>query len=259
MSVIKILIKQYVDRIQIDENFEEAYLKNIPALQSMRAFTFSCPVTFFVGENGTGKSTLLEAIAIKCGFNAEGGTRNMNFSTNATHSPLHKNLKVIRNVPFASDGFFLRAESFYNVGTEIDRLDQIGLPGEARGHNFIENNYGGRSMHQQSHGESFLSLALNRFGRKSIFFLDEPEAALSVTNQMSFLVRMHDLVEQDCQFIIATHSPILTAYPNAEIIEFSDGGANPILYRESDLYVLTKKFLTDTDFMLNKLFNENFL
>lgn len=253
MSVIKILIKQYIDSIRIDENFEEEYLENIPAIQAMKNFSFSCPVTFFVGENGTGKSTLLEAIAIKCGFNAEGGTRNMSFSTNATHSLLYKNLKVIRNVPFPSDGFFLRSESFYNMGTEIDRLDKIGLYGETTGHNFIEENYGGRSMHKQSHGESFLSLALSRFGNKSIFFLDEPEAALSITSQMSFLVLMHDLVEQDCQFIIATHSPILTAYPNAEIIEFSGSGADPISYKESDIYILTKKFLNDTDVMLRKL------
>ncbi len=172
-------------------------------------------MTFLVGENGSGKSTLLEALAIHCGFNPEGGTKNFNFSTNETHSSLYKNLKVSRSIPFPSDGFFLRAESFYNVATEIDRLAE-GDP------IFLNRNYGGKSLHEQSHGESFLALALNRFRGNSIFFLDEPEAALSPSRQMTLLARINDLVKDDSQFIIVTHSPIIMAYPHAEIIMLSD-------------------------------------
>jgi len=223
----------------------------------LKNFEFKKPVTFFVGENGSGKSTLLEALAIRCGFNAEGGSRNMNFSTNQTHSSLYRNLKVVRNVPFPHDGFFLRAESFYNVATEIDRLDKIELYGQESRHDFLEANYGGKSMHEQSHGESFLALALNRFRGKSIYFLDEPEAALSPSRQMSLLVRIHDLVKDDCQFIIATHSPILIAYPNAEIVELTDQGAQVTPYEKTEHYTLTKHFLDNTENMLHHLFRND--
>jgi predicted ATPase len=241
--------RPYLQSFLINSNFEEEYLNKIPALQNLNHFAFKKPVTFLVGENGSGKSTLLEALAIHCGFNPEGGTRNFNFSTNETHSSLYKNLKVSRSIPFPSDGFFLRAESFYNVATEIDRLAE-GDP------IFLNRNYGGKSLHEQSHGESFLALALNRFRGNSIFFLDEPEAALSPSRQMTLLARINDLVKDDSQFIIATHSPILMAYPHAEIIMLTETGIKSVAYEETEHYILTKRFLNNTERMLHYLFEE---
>jgi predicted ATPase len=185
------------------------YPFSLPALRELQTLPLPTPVTFLVGENGTGKSTLLEAVAICCGFNPEGGTRNFHFSSKDTHSILHEHLTVVRGARRERDGFFLRAESFYNVATEIERLDQIGRAS-------LLSCYGGRSLHAQSHGESFLSLALNRFGADSLYLLAEPEAALSPQNQFALLARNHQLAErEDCQFLIATHSPILLALPGA--------------------------------------------
>lgn len=246
----------YVRGFSIESSFEEEYLNNIPALCSLKQFAFKEPVTFFVGENGSGKSTLLEAIAVSCGFNPEGGTRNFNFSTSSTHSTLYHNMKIIRNPKFPSDGFFLRAESFYNVASEIDRLDKIGIGGISHGHDFIRQNYGGKSLHEQSHGESFLALAINRFHGNSLFILDEPEAALSPSRQMSLLAQIHSLVKLDSQFIIATYSPILMAYPNAQIIVLDETGANPIPYKETEHYLLTKRFLNKPEAMLHYLFED---
>jgi predicted ATPase len=214
-------ISIYLQGFTINGGFQEDYLNHIPALKALHEFHFKKPVTFFVGENGTGKSTLLEALAIQCGFNAEGGTRNFSFATNETHSSLYHSMKVIRSIPFPSDGFFLRAESFYNVATEIQQSAARGFGGMSDYQAFMERNYGG-NLHEQSHGESFLSLVLNRFRGNSIFFLDEPEAALSPSRQMTLLARIHELVNDGCQFIIATHAPILMAYPNAEIIALSE-------------------------------------
>jgi len=250
------LKKLYLHSFKLDNHFNDEYLYNIPAIRYLQKYSFKKPVTFFVGENGSGKSTLLEALAIQCGFNAEGGTKNICFSTKETHSSLYQSMKIIRNVPFASDGFFLRAESFYNVATEIDRLDKISLYGIDNSKTFLERNYGGKSLHEQSHGESFLALALNRFKSKSIFFLDEPEAALSPSRQMTLLVRIHELVKDDCQFIIATHSPILMAYPDAEIVSFTDHSAKITPYNETEHYTLTKDFLNNTETMLHYLLNE---
>lgn len=173
------------------------------------------PVTFLVGENGSGKSTLLEAIAVSCGFNAEGGTRNFTFSTRATHSELGEYITVAKR-RYPRDGFFLRAESFYNVATNIDEMDE-----EPSFSPRLIDSYGGVSLHSQSHGESFLALVQNRFGGEGLYLLDEPEAALSPTRQLTLLGEMHQLVERNSQFIIATHSPILMAYPGARIYELS--------------------------------------
>ena len=246
----------YLRGFTIGGDFDEQYLHNIPAIKHLRQFAFHRPVTFFIGENGSGKSTLLEALAIQCGFNPEGGTRNFRFATRESHSGLYHSMKVARSIPFPSDGFFLRAESFYNVASEIDRLAESGLSGISGYKAFLERNYGGKSLHEQSHGESFLALALNRFRGNSIFFLDEPEAALSPSRQMTLLARIHQLVEEDSQFVIATHSPILIAYPNAEIIVLSEDGAEVTPYKETEHYVLTRRFLENPETMLRYLLEE---
>jgi predicted ATPase len=239
----------------ITGDFQEEYLSRIPALTALRQFSFKKPVTFFVGENGTGKSTLLEALAIQCGFNAEGGTRNFQFATNETHSTLYHSMKIARSHPFPHDGFFLRAESFYNVATEIQEIAKSSRAGMSDYQAFMERNYGG-NLHEQSHGESFLSLALNRFRGNSIFFLDEPEAALSPSRQMTLLARIHELVKEDSQFIIASHSPILMAYPGAEIIALTEDGAAPTPYKETEHYTLTRRFLENPERMLQYLLDE---
>ena len=192
------------------------------------------PVTFLVGENGTGKSTLLEAIAAAWGFNPEGGTRNFRFSTARTHAELYRSLVLQRGPRRPRDGFFLRAESFYNVATEIDRLDEIAP---------LKGAYGGRSLHEQSHGESFLARVLNRFSGSGLYLLDEPEAALSPARQLTLLAEIHQLVSNDSQFIIATHSPILMAYPGAHIWQLSAEGIESVSYEETEHYQLTRRFL----------------
>ena len=196
----------------------DSYPFSIPAVRGLSEIKFAKEVTILVGENGSGKSTLLEAIAVALGFNAEGGTVNFQFQTRETHSELHKYLRLARSFKRYRDGFFLRAESFYNVATNIDEIDESG------GGRPLIQSYGGKSLHHQSHGESFLALMLNRFGGNGLYLLDEPEAALSPTRQMTVLSRMFQLIRQKSQFIIATHSPILMAYPGALIYQISETG-----------------------------------
>ena len=196
------------------------------------------PVTYFVGENGSGKSTLLEAVAVATGFNAEGGTKNFAFATRRSESPLHQALRLGRGARRPRTGFFLRAESFFNVATEIERMDRepsFGPP--------VIDSYGGRSLHEQSHGESFLSLFLHRFGPEGLYLLDEPEAALSPARQLTFLVRMHDLVREGCQFLVATHSPIVLAYPGAKILRASADGLEETSYDEAEPVTVMREFL----------------
>ena len=195
----------------------------LPVVRNLSKIEFHPNVTFIVGENGTGKSTLLEAIAVAWGFNAEGGTKNFNFSTRASHSPLHGVLALGKGLNRPRDGFFLRAESFFNVATEIERLDAE--PASAPP---IIDSYGGRSLHEQSHGEAFFALAANRFGGNGLYLLDEPEAALSPSRQLALLARFHQLVQADSQFIIATHSPILMAYPRSSIFLLTEGALSLI-------------------------------
>ena len=232
---------------------EGSYLNALPTVRWLMAghrLDCSAGVTFLVGENGTGKSTLIEAIAVACGFNAEGGTRNFHFSTSDTHSELGELLTVSRSA-YPRDGFFLRAESFYNVATNIDELDAQPGPGGR-----IIDSYGGVSLHHQSHGESFLALVQNRFGGDGLYLLDEPEAALSPTRLMTLMAQIDLLVKSNSQFVIATHSPILMAYPGARIYELSDKGIAPVSYRETEHYCLTKRFLDDPDRMLRILFED---
>src|SRR2546430_13874845 len=178
------------------------YPYSIPAVRALHTLELDPRVTFFVGENGSGKSTLVEAIAVAAGFNAEGGSKNFNFATRRTESELHEHIHLVRGTKRERDGYFVRAESLYNVATEIDELGVSG--------------YGPRSLHAQSHGEAFLALAMNRFFGNGLYILDEPEAALSPSRQLSLLVVIDQLVrEKTSQVIVATHSPILLAYPDA--------------------------------------------
>ena len=227
-----------------------SYLLKLPVvkhLEQVGRLTLSAPVTFLVGENGTGKSTLLEAIAVAFGFNPEGGSRNFNFSTNNTHSELCRHLRLARK-SHPRDGFFLRAESLYNVATNIDEMDEAPSfdPPVIEG-------YGGISLHHQSHGESFLAIVQNRFFGKGLYILDEPEAALSPMKQLTLMAEMQALVEKDSQFIIATHSPILMAFPNAELWELSDNGIEKKDYRDTEHYQITKQFLENPERMLRYL------
>jgi predicted ATPase len=220
---------------------------SIPAIGGLSTLEFDRPVTFFVGENGAGKSTLLEAIAIGMGLNPEGGSRNFRFATRESHSGLSDFLRLARSVRRIRDSYFLRAESYFNVATEIEALDRE--PGGPR----IIDSYGGKSLHEQSHGESFFSLFLNRLGGNGLYFFDEPEAALSPTRQLSFLSRLHDLVKEGSQFLIATHSPILMAYPDAAILVFENGPPRWTDYRDTEHYGVTRTFLNDTERMLDIL------
>lgn len=228
------------DKIQ---SFSE-YPYCLSAIKDLSMLEFHPKVTFMIGENGTGKSTILEAIAVAYGFNAEGGTRNFNFSTKETHSDLHKNLKLVKGVKRPNDGFFLRAESFYNVATNIDEIDDD-----------YYSSYGGISLHSQSHGESFLSVIRNRFNGNGLYILDEPEAALSPSRQMSLLVIMHDLIQKGSQFIIATHSPIIMSYPDSIVYELSNC-IKEVNYKDTDHYKITKAFLDKPEKMLSMLLFE---
>ena len=231
----------------------DAYLEGIPAIAGLGLLELRQPVTFLVGENGSGKSTLLEAAALALGFNPEGGSRNFSFSTRDTHSGLYNYLRLHRGPYRPKDGFFLRAESFYNTATEVERLADSGLSSPS---DFLQC-YGGRSLHHQSHGESFLSLVHSRFRGQGIYLLDEPEAALSPARQLTLLAEIHRLVEDGSQLLIATHSPILMAYPKGEILLLGDGPIHPVDYRETEHYQITKDFLDHPERMLRILFQQD--
>ncbi|WP_369351133.1 AAA family ATPase [Streptococcus hillyeri] len=223
--------------INWDQVAGESYLSKIPALASVSELSFSSPVTFFVGENGSGKSTLLEAIAVADGFNAEGGSRNYRFSTYDSHSELHEAVRLKRGVKKSSWGYFLRAESFYNVAT------------------MEETYFGSQSQHyhKQSHGESFLSLLENQSSDNGFYLLDESEAALSPQRQLTLLYHFHEQVKKGAQFIIATHSPILLGFPEASILSFDDGQVQEVAYEECPAYQITKLFLEDRERVLHNL------
>ncbi|QDQ02664.1 AAA family ATPase [Lysinibacillus fusiformis] len=227
-----------------DKQYE--YPFNIPSLQDLQELEFPTNVTFFVGENGSGKSTLLEAIADRCDFNTAGGGRQNLYDVHKAESALGDYIRLSW-WPKVSNGFFLRAETFYQFASHIDLLEEHPNKKYAA--------YGGKSLHHQSHGESFLSLFMNRFKDKSIYLLDEPEAALSPTRQLSLLKIMKDL-EHEAQFIIATHSPILLGYPNATIYSFDEGGIESIRYEDTIHYVVTKRFLNAPETIFAELFDE---
>ena len=229
------------------ESFER-YPFSLPAIRKLDRLDFNSRVTYFVVENGSGKSTLLEAIAVSLGFNAEGGSKNFRFGTRASHSDLQKHIRVAKGVKRPRDGFFLRAESFFNVATEIEHLDAEPASGPP-----IVDSYGGKSLHEQSHGESFLALLVERFRGSGIYILDEPEAALSPQRQLAVLSRMHDLVLDGSQFIVATHSPNLMAYPGACILQCSVDGVVPIEYEETEHFRVTRDFLVNRNRILQML------
>jgi predicted ATPase len=224
------------------------YPFSIPAIGGLQQLTFDQPVTFFIDENGSGKSTILESIAVALGLNPEGGSRNFNFTTRVSHSGLRQYLRLSRSPRRVRDSYFLRAESYFNVATQIEALDEEPLGGAK-----IIASYGGRSLHEQSHGEAFFALLMNRFRGDGFYVLDEPEAALSPSRQLAFLARLHDLVRQGCQFLIATHSPILMAYPHATIYLLADGPPRLVNYRETGHFTVTRNFLMRTDKMLDVL------
>ena len=238
---------KYISAILFDDSLSEnSYLNNLPIIKYLaenKELEFSSNITFFVGENGAGKSTLLEAIAVAYGFNAEGGTKNFSFSTKDTHSELSEHLTLTKR-EYAKDGFFLRAESLYNAATYIDEVKAT-------------HNYGNISLHNQSHGESFLSIVQNRFSGNGLYLLDEPEAALSPMRLMTLIVEMDSLLKNNSQFIIATHSPILMAFPNAQILQFSESGIEQVNYYETEHYKTTKLFVEEPEKMIYHLIGSN--
>lgn len=235
---IKPYLLRALFRPDIEPNFAE-YPFNVPAVMDLGSIEFHPNVTFFVGENGSGKSTVLEAIALALGFGAEGGTKNVQFNTVDSVSPLHEALRLVRGVPKPNDGYFLRAESFFNVATFMDEV------GYTKG-------YGG-SLHTRSHGESFMAVLTNKLKGDGIYLFDEPEAALSPSRQMAALRAIHQLVEDFSQFVIATHSPILLSYPNAKIIQFDHSGLTEIAYEDTEHYAITRDFLNNYPRRLEQL------
>lgn len=243
--------EQYVREIKLRRervtSFDQ-YPFSLPVARNLHTLPLHPAVTFIVGENGSGKSTLLEAIAVAWGFNPEGGTKNFKFQTRGSHSTLHDHLMLVKGIKRPKDGFFLRAESFFNLATDIERMDAEPAPAPP-----IINSYGGRSLHEQSHGESFFSLMMNRFGGHGFYVLDEPEAALSPSRQLAMIARMHQLVQSHSQFVIATHSPILMAYPEAWLYQIAPDGLARIEYRQTEHYIVAKRFLNDPQTQLDRL------
>lgn len=235
---------------KIEAAGERRYPFHIPSIRAMDRLSLTKPVTFFVGENGSGKSTLLEAVAYQCGFNTAGGGRNNAYELESSEANLGSYIRLSW-MPKVTNGFFLRAESFYQFAVHIDRLAEEN-PGERKR---IYASYGGKSLHEQSHGESFFSLFTSRFGRRAIYLLDEPEAALSPARQLAFLSLLHQL-RQDAQFIVATHSPILLGYPDADIFSFGEEGIRLTAYEETEHYQVTRRFLENRNAYLKELLSD---
>ena len=239
-------VRPYLRKIRVDWNSVEekdSYPYSIPAIASLGELEFHPDVTFIVGENGSGKSTLIEAVALAMGFGPEGGTKNVRIQSADDVSSLSKHLKLEKSFKRPKDNYFLRAESFYNVATYMDTVDYLG-------------GYSGKSLHARSHGEAFFSALTQKLQGNGFYILDEPEAALSPSRQMAALTAIHDLVTHESQFIIATHSPILMAYPNSRILMLSESGISEVAYEETEHFTITRDFLNRYPTMLNYLLNE---
>lgn len=232
---------QFIQGVSIDWSRieKDSYLREIEALNGVKSLEFDRPVTFFVGENGSGKSTLLEAIAVAYGFNPEGGTKNYVFSTYDSHSELCGAIRIAKGVRRPRAGYFLRAESFYNVAT---KEQEYADPAHPSG-----------KYHEKSHGESFLAIAQNYMTADGIYLFDEPEAALSPQRQLTLLLDIYKWAEAGAQFVIVTHSPILLGLPGADIYTFDQGCLQRCSYEETDSYIVTKMFLNNREQLLNKL------
>ena len=235
----------YINKVRIEKalNERKEYPYNVPAVRNLNELEFKNNVTFIIGENGVGKSTLVEAIAISAGFNPEGGSHYMNYKTYNTHSTLYQDFKLIRSAYRNKDGYFLRAESFYNIASEIDRISD---------NRQLLRNYGG-ALHNRSHGESFLGVFLNRLSGDGLYIFDEPESALSFSSLLKLLVKINELEKKNSQFIIATHSPVLLAYPNADIYTITNTGLEHTKYHDTAPYLLTKYFILNHEKMINDL------
>lgn len=241
----KLIISEIILNRDMIDNYDN-YPFNIPAVKNFNKLKLTSPVTFFIGENGIGKSTFIEAIAINLGLPKEGGTQNFIYETKDTTSSLSEYLKIItKNKPKTK--FFLRAESFYNFSTEVERLVK-----EDKFHSLFKS-YGG-NLHECSHGEAFLKLVQNRFTDNGIYILDEPEAALSIQRQLSLLCLIDELVKKGSQFIISTHSPILISYRNGKILDLNDN-FKEVNYKDTEIYKLYKMYLDNSDNMQERMFN----
>lgn len=236
--------EQFIQGLSIDWDKIErsSYLREIAAINKLEELEFDKPITFFVGENGSGKSTLLEALAVAYGFNPEGGTKNYSFSTYDSHSRLHEALRVSKGFRKAKWGYFLRAESFYNVATKEEEYSDIAHPSE--------------KYHEKSHGESFLSLAQNHLRPEGVYLFDEPEAALSPQRQLTLLREIFLCAKQGSQFIIVTHSPILLGIPDAQILSFDDGIVHNCEYEDTESYKITEMFINNRKLLLEKLLSQ---
>ncbi|RGT70462.1 ABC transporter ATP-binding protein [Ruminococcus sp. AF18-22] len=232
----------FIQGLHIDWNNipRNSYLRQIDAIKGLDELAFHNPVTFFVGENGSGKSTLLEALAVACGFNPEGGTKNYAFSTYDSHSQLYEALRIAKGYRQSKWGYFLRAESFYNVATKEEEYADWAHPSER--------------YHEKSHGESFLALAQNYLRPNGLYFFDEPEAALSPQRQLTLLMEIYDCARQGSQFIIVTHSPILLGIPDARILSFDNGTIHECKYEETESYRVTEMFINNREQLLHRLF-----
>ncbi len=217
-----------------------SYLRSIKTIAGINRLAFHSPITFFVGENGTGKSTLLEAMAVAYGFNPEGGTVNYSFSTYDSHSELWDAVTLSKSFKKVHCGYFLRAESFYNVATKEDEYGKMpgGVP---------------LNLHKKSHGESFLTIINEYFKSDGLFFLDEPEAALSPQRQMTLLLKIAESARENSQFFIVTHSPVLLTLPGAEILSFDDGCLHRIEYEETESYRISEMFINHREQVLKRL------
>lgn len=232
---------QFLQGISIDWNKIDgnSYLRNIEAIKWITDVKFDSPITFFVGENGSGKSTLMEAIAIAYGFNPEGGTPNYSFATYNSHSELCEAVRIKRGYRKAQWGYFLRAESFYNVATKEEEYADSQHPSE--------------KYHEKSHGESFLAITQRQLRPNGVYIFDEPEAALSPQRQLTLLLEIYECAKKGSQFIIVTHSPILLGIPGAEILSFDDGALHTCKYEETDSYQVTEMFVNNREQILDRL------